>query len=123
MLGLDVRKSISSPISEKPYSVKCHLNNFNEYIIERADISTNNLCIVDNFKLTLDKNSYVSSPLTLYDTGCSVLSGLILSSIFARKSRFSIHEKPLGKILYNVRAADKSVMLGMFSSSPISEIG
>ena len=74
MLGLDIRKSISSPISLKPYSVKCHLNSFNEYIIERANISTNNLCLVDNFKFTLDKISYVASLLTHFAMGCTVLS-------------------------------------------------
>ena len=73
-------------------------------------MQNSNMCLVDNFSFTANRKRYVKAPLVLFDTGCSVLSGLIFSSKFAKESRFPIHEKPLGKISYHVRAADKSVM-------------
>ena len=97
------------------YTVTCHLNSVNEYIlshqvIEQSNFDNKNLCLVQNFSFTVNRKRFVKSSPALFDTGCSVLSGLIMSTNFAKESQFPIHEKPLGKISYSVRAADKSVM-------------
>ena len=97
------------------YTVTCQINSVNEYIlsqqvIEQSNFDSKNLCLVQNFSFTVNRKRFVKSGPTLFDTGCSVLSGLIVSTNFAKESQFPIHEKPLGKISYRVRAADKSVM-------------
>ena len=97
------------------YTVTCHINSVNEYIlsqqvIEQSNFDNKNICLVKNFSFTVNRKRFVKSSPALFDTGCSVLSGLIVSTNFAKESQFTIHEKPLGKISYRVRAADKSVM-------------
>ena len=105
--------SQSDPVPECHSIQKCHIVNIDniapQHILQISNVSNSNICLVSNFTLSNDKHHYVSAPPTP-PTGCSVLSGIISSSNFARKNKFPIFEKPLGQISYNVRVADISVM-------------
>ena len=81
-----------------------------QYCLKLNDFPNRDICLVSNFTLSCDKFRYFRAPKTLYDTGCSVMSGIILNSNFARRNNLPIFPRPLGQVSYKVRAADKSVM-------------
>ena len=81
-----------------------------QYCLKLNDFPHRNICLVSNFTLSCDKFRYIKAPKTLYDTGCSVMSGIILNSNFARRNNLPIFSRPLGQVSYKVRAADRSVM-------------
>ena len=101
--------TLDSIVSVTTYGKKI-INDEFQYLVKMSSVNNNNVCIVSNFAFVTSKNRVIAAPPTLYDTGCSVFSGLILSSKFVSKSKIPIFSRPRGQVLYNVRAADKSVM-------------
>ena len=68
-------------------------------------------CIVDNFCLkTSASEPFFKGPKSLFDTGCSVSSGLVFSLQFCKRRKIDFCPKPQGQKSYICKLADGSLI-------------
>ena len=68
-------------------------------------------CIVDNYCLkTSVDGPFFKAPKSLYDTGCSVSSGLVFSLQFCKRRKIDFGPQPQGQKAYICKLADGSLI-------------
>ena len=67
-------------------------------------------CTVQNYFIQNNSGDFVRPPLSLYDTGCNIQSGLIFSLRYCQNMRFDLHAQPRGRRKFSCKLANGSIM-------------